>query len=180
MAFNPEYLAQGIDVTPGDEVVLETIDALKPAVLRSTETPGLPLPPDARPGQLSSVRLEKLWLTDFRSYESAELALAPGLTAVLGDNGQGKSNLLEAVAWLATLASFRGAPTEALVRVGAAQAVLRAEGERATAAADADRGRAGAVGPQPGAGRTSSAWPAPATCSGCCGSRCSPPTTSSS
>jgi DNA polymerase-3 subunit beta len=38
VAFNPEYLAQGIDVTPGDEIVLETIDALKPAVLRSTES----------------------------------------------------------------------------------------------------------------------------------------------
>lgn len=37
VAFNPEYLVQGIDVTPGDEIVLETIDALKPAVLRSTE-----------------------------------------------------------------------------------------------------------------------------------------------
>ncbi len=37
VAFNPEYLAQGIEVTPGDEVALETIDALKPAVLRSTE-----------------------------------------------------------------------------------------------------------------------------------------------
>ena len=76
------------------------------------------------------MQLQKLWLTDFRSYESAELALAPGLTAILGDNGQGKSNLLEAVGWLATLSSFRGAPTEALVRVGASQAVLRAEGER--------------------------------------------------
>jgi DNA replication and repair protein RecF len=76
------------------------------------------------------VLLHKLWLNDFRSYESAELALAPGLTAVLGDNGRGKSNLLEAVAWLATLESFRGAPTEALVRVGAQQAVLRVEGER--------------------------------------------------
>jgi DNA replication and repair protein RecF len=75
------------------------------------------------------LNLNKLWLTDFRSYESAELALAPGLTAILGDNGQGKSNLLEAVGWLATLSSFRGAPTEALVRVGASQAVLRAEGE---------------------------------------------------
>ena len=40
VAFNPEYLAQGIDVTPGDEIVLETIDALKPAVLRSTEDAG--------------------------------------------------------------------------------------------------------------------------------------------
>ena len=70
------------------------------------------------------MRLDKLWLTDFRSYESAELALAPGLTAVLGENGRGKSNLLEAIAWLATLESFRGAPTEALVRSGAERAVL--------------------------------------------------------
>ncbi len=39
VAFNPEYLAQGVEVTRGDEVVLETIDALKPAVLRGTESP---------------------------------------------------------------------------------------------------------------------------------------------
>ena len=39
VAFNPEYLAQGVEVTSGDEVVLETIDALKPAVLRGTESP---------------------------------------------------------------------------------------------------------------------------------------------
>jgi DNA replication and repair protein RecF len=87
------------------------------------------------------VRLDKLWLADFRSYESAELALAPGLTAVLGDNGQGKSNLLEAVAWLATLESFRGAPTEALVRAGAAQAILRAEGRVADDVDALDGGR---------------------------------------
>ena len=74
--------------------------------------------------------LQKLWLTDFRSYESAELALAPGLTAVVGDNGQGKTNLLEAIAWLATLESFRGVGSDALVRAGAERAVLRAEGER--------------------------------------------------
>jgi DNA replication and repair protein RecF len=74
------------------------------------------------------VRLDKLWLTDFRSYESAELALAPGLTAVLGENGQGKTNLLEAVGWLATLSSFRGAGSDALVRAGATSAILRAEG----------------------------------------------------
>jgi DNA replication and repair protein RecF len=49
---------------------------------------------------------------------------------VLGDNGEGKSNLLEALAWLATLSSFRGAPTEALVRTGAPYAVIRALGER--------------------------------------------------
>lgn len=74
--------------------------------------------------------LRELWLTDFRNYESASLALEDGLTAVVGANGEGKSNLLEAVAYLATLGSFRGAPVEALVRAGQASAVVRAEGER--------------------------------------------------
>jgi DNA replication and repair protein RecF len=76
------------------------------------------------------MRLDRVWLTDVRSYASAELELAPGLTALLGDNGQGKTNILEAIAWLATLASFRGAPTEALIRQGAERAIIRAEGER--------------------------------------------------
>ena len=53
-----------------------------------------------------------------------------GLTAVVGENGEGKTNLLEAIGYLATLGSFRGAPTEALVRVGATQATVRAEAER--------------------------------------------------
>ncbi|GAC1385479.1 MAG: DNA replication/repair protein RecF [Acidimicrobiales bacterium] len=47
-----------------------------------------------------------------------------------GGNGQGKTNLLEAVGWLATLDSFRGAPPDALVRSGAEQAVVRATGSR--------------------------------------------------
>ena len=38
VAFNPEYLLNGLEVTPGDEVSLETVDALKPALLRSLET----------------------------------------------------------------------------------------------------------------------------------------------
>ena len=72
-----------------------------------------------------------MWLTDFRSYTEAELVpAAEGLTVIVGANGQGKTNLLEAVGWLATLASLRGAPNEALVRVGAERAVVRAEGER--------------------------------------------------
>jgi DNA replication and repair protein RecF len=71
-----------------------------------------------------------LWLTDVRSYVSAELELAPGLTALLGDNGQGKTNVLEAIAWLATLQSFRGAPAEAMIRHGTERAVIRAEGQR--------------------------------------------------
>jgi DNA replication and repair protein RecF len=74
------------------------------------------------------VELHRIWLHDFRSYAAAELPLAPGLTAIVGPNGHGKTNLLEAVGYLATLRSFRGAPTDALIRVGAAGAVVRAEG----------------------------------------------------
>ncbi len=73
--------------------------------------------------------VRKLWLTDFRSYAEADVVLADGVTAILGDNGQGKTNLLEALGYLATLDSFRGAPAEALIRAGASSAVVRAEGE---------------------------------------------------
>jgi len=74
------------------------------------------------------VLVRRVWLTDFRSYHSADVELAPGLTAILGANGQGKTNLLEAIAYLATLTSFRGAPPEALIRHGARSAIVRAEG----------------------------------------------------
>jgi DNA replication and repair protein RecF len=72
--------------------------------------------------------VRRLWLTDFRSYGEADVTLADGVTAILGSNGQGKTNLLEALGYLATLDSFRGAPPEALVRSGATTAVVRAEG----------------------------------------------------
>jgi len=71
------------------------------------------------------VHLEHLSLTDFRSYESVELALEPGATALVGPNGQGKTNLVEAVGYLATLGSHRVASDTALVRLGASQAVVR-------------------------------------------------------
>jgi DNA replication and repair protein RecF len=77
------------------------------------------------------MRVNRLWLTDFRNYESAELTPDPtGLTVIVGSNGEGKTNLLEGIGYLATLASFRGAPGDALVRQGAARAIVRAEGER--------------------------------------------------
>ena len=72
--------------------------------------------------------VRRLWLTDFRSYPAAEITLADGVTAILGSNGEGKTNLLEALGYLATLDSFRGAPPEALIRSGATTAVIRAEG----------------------------------------------------
>jgi DNA replication and repair protein RecF len=77
------------------------------------------------------VHLRRLWLADFRNYNSAEIAPAPsGLTVVRGDNGEGKTNLLEAIGYLAMLQSFRGVPTDAMVREGAERAVVRAEAER--------------------------------------------------
>ena len=76
------------------------------------------------------MRVTRVWLTDFRSYAAAELAPAAGLTVIAGDNGEGKTNLLEAIGYLATRASFRGAPGEALVRAGCERAVVRAEAER--------------------------------------------------
>ncbi len=76
------------------------------------------------------MHLARLWLTDFRSYASADIAFAPGLTALLGANGEGKTNVMEAIGYLATLSSFRGAPNEAMVRAGASSAIIRAEGER--------------------------------------------------
>jgi DNA replication and repair protein RecF len=77
------------------------------------------------------VRVTRLWLTDFRNYPTAELEPDPeGLTVIVGSNGEGKTNLLEAIGYLATLSSFRGAPTDALIRQGASSAVVRAEGER--------------------------------------------------
>ena len=60
------------------------------------------------------MHLEHLWLTDFRSYRDAEFAPAPdGITVVTGANAEGKTNLLEAIGYLATLRSFRGSPAEA-------------------------------------------------------------------
>ena len=73
------------------------------------------------------MRLRHLLLVDFRSYETAELTPAGGLTVIVGANGEGKTNLLEAVGYLATLSSFRGAPGDALVRQGSSTAVIRAD-----------------------------------------------------
>ena len=70
--------------------------------------------------------IRSLELVDFRNYRSATFELTAGITAVIGRNGQGKTNLAEALAYLATLDSFRGAPPEALIRVGAETAIIRA------------------------------------------------------
>lgn len=67
-----------------------------------------------------------LTLHDFRSYEALDLALQPGVTSLIGRNGQGKTNIVEAVDYLSRLSSHRVATDAPLVRHGAEQAVVRA------------------------------------------------------
>ena len=55
VAFNPQYLADGVEAAVGEEVVLDTLDALKPAVVRPVDRAGLPVPPDAGAGPLTRV-----------------------------------------------------------------------------------------------------------------------------
>ncbi|WP_432493763.1 DNA replication/repair protein RecF [Kineococcus gypseus] len=74
-----------------------------------------------------------LSLVDFRSYAALELDLRPGTTTFVGLNGQGKTNLVEAIGYAATLGSHRVPGDAPLVRRGAERAVVRAQlvrGER--------------------------------------------------
>ncbi|MEJ7706454.1 MAG: DNA replication/repair protein RecF [Nocardioidaceae bacterium] len=71
------------------------------------------------------MHVAQLKLVDFRSYASVEVELAPGVTAFVGPNGQGKTNLIEAIDYVATHASHRVAGDQPLVRAGATQAIVR-------------------------------------------------------
>ncbi|PRX99578.1 DNA replication/repair protein RecF [Allonocardiopsis opalescens] len=67
-----------------------------------------------------------LQLADFRSYRGVDIELGPGVSTFLGANGQGKTNLVEAVGYLATLGSHRVSTDAPLVRQGAERAIVRA------------------------------------------------------
>ena len=70
--------------------------------------------------------LTRLALTDFRSYPEADVTLEPGVTTFSGPNGEGKTNLVEAVGYVATLGSHRVSGDAPLVRSGAERAIVRA------------------------------------------------------
>lgn len=69
--------------------------------------------------------LEKLSLTDFRSYPQADLELQPGVTVFVGSNGLGKTNLVEALGYLSSLGSHRVSSDGPLIRFGADRAIIR-------------------------------------------------------
>jgi len=72
------------------------------------------------------VYVRHLSLVDFRSWTTAEWPLAPGANVLIGRNGAGKTNLVEALGYLATLSSHRVASDAPLVRRGAERAIVRA------------------------------------------------------
>jgi DNA replication and repair protein RecF len=81
------------------------------------------------------VYVSRLSLSDFRNHAEVDLTLAPGVTVFVGANGQGKTNLVEAVGYVATLGSHRVSTDAPLVREGAERAIVRVEatqGGRAT------------------------------------------------
>ena len=76
------------------------------------------------------MRINKLALTNFRSYPSLELNLSPGTTTFIGDNGSGKTNIAEALIYLSFLSSHRVSSNAPLITLGSQQAIIRAEIER--------------------------------------------------
>jgi DNA replication and repair protein RecF len=81
------------------------------------------------------VYLEQLSLTDFRSYAEVELSFEPGVTVLVGSNGIGKTNLMEAIGYLASLSSHRVSSDAPLLRFGSERALIRAKlirGEQST------------------------------------------------
>ncbi len=71
------------------------------------------------------MRLSHLSLADFRSYAGLELPLEAGVGVLVGPNGQGKTNIIEAIGYLANQGSHRVAQDAPLVRAGAERAVVR-------------------------------------------------------
>lgn len=77
------------------------------------------------------MHVRHLTVADFRSYASADLALSPGISTLVGLNGRGKTNLVEAIGYVSTLGSHRVSSDQPLVRFGAERAVVRAAVVRA-------------------------------------------------
>ena len=72
------------------------------------------------------MRVTHLGLTDFRNYTTVELTLVAGANVFVGSNGQGKTNLVEALAYLSTLGSHRVSSDQAMIRRGQDAAIIRA------------------------------------------------------
>lgn len=89
--------------------------------------------------------IEQLALADFRSYERVDVSLRPGITILVGPNGMGKTNIVEAIGYLGSLSSHRVSGDGPLIRFGAERAVVSARiiraGQAATVEVEINSGR---------------------------------------
>ncbi|GAB3913551.1 hypothetical protein GCM10029964_123270 [Kibdelosporangium lantanae] len=107
--------------------------------------------------------VRQLQVVDFRSWEHADLTFEPGPSVLVGANGQGKTNLVEAIGYTATLGSHRVATDAPMIRHGAARAVVRtavvSEGRELTIELEITAGKANRArvnrGPVPRPGTSS-------------------------
>ena len=92
------------------------------------------------------MHVQHLLLHDFRSYADVDVQLEPGVNAFVGRNGQGKTNLVEAIDYLSRLASHRVASDAPLIRANTSQALVRAvvvkDGRAATLEVELNPGKA--------------------------------------
>src|SRR5215207_8376560 len=95
---------------------------------------------------MGQMHVSHLTLHDFRSYADVEVPLDAGVTAFVGRNGQGKTNLVEAIDYLSRLSSHRVATDAPLIRAGTEQALVRAsvvrDGRAAVLEVELNPGRA--------------------------------------
>ena len=104
-----------------------------------------PDPEKNQPIEAASLALTRLSMMDFRLFGDVTIEPAPGGTTVLsGPNGSGKTTILEAVAFLGSQRSFRGAPREAMIQVGRTHGYVRGElldaGRKVTVETELTRG----------------------------------------
>ena len=139
IAFNPNYLLDGLAAMDSDTTGSPSPSQASPRCSPASRTPTAP--PNYRyllmPFRLNSAsrrgRAKRQaciwsgWLSPTSaSYESADVALAPGVTTFTGPNGAGKTNLIEAACYVATFGSHRVVADAAMIRSGADRAILRA------------------------------------------------------
>ncbi len=101
IAFNPQFLIEGLESVEGDELAIKLSSPLRPGLLAAGRPRGLQLPRDADPAQRLRSRVDarrpRLQTLGFRNLAAGRLGLGEGVTLLWGPNGAGKTNVLEAI-----------------------------------------------------------------------------------
>ena len=133
IGFNARYLTDVLGVVKSDDVLLEMENDLSPGVVqgrRCREGWRLHRGRDADAhlrARAATLRVTSLQIPDFRNLAEVSLAPSPRTTILVGENGQGKTNLLEAIFFLTTLKPLRANRLAELIRFGARRALVAAE-----------------------------------------------------